>query len=219
MLPVPLISVLPHHGQVRLGTEGTPTNNLTFFPLFDSAQPDVHIVTTGKNVHSETFEVTCRASLQPVVAAHLNHYMTVEWIGADGQIINEEHDDITVNDQSTVSNVVTRSLVFDPLKMAHGGSYVCRATLTLPGSAGVFQNVGEYQLSVLSKTLAFCRCDRLMHMIYVTDMTFIQLKFGPVPHCSTWYEDKVNYSTKQCWLTKFSHNNSALPKHLVSSFD
>ncbi|CAI8023925.1 hypothetical protein GBAR_LOCUS13950 [Geodia barretti] len=171
MLPVPLISVLPHHGQVRLGTEGTPTNNLTFFPLFDSAHPDVHIVTYGKNVHSETFEVTCRASLQPAVAAHLNHYMTVDWIGADGQIINEEHDDITVNDQSTVSNDVTRSLVFDPLKMAHGGSYVCRAKLTLPGSAGVFQNVGEYQLSVLN-------------------MTFIQLKFGPVPHCSTWYEDK-----------------------------
>ncbi|CAI8023924.1 hypothetical protein GBAR_LOCUS13950 [Geodia barretti] len=133
--------------------------------------PDVHIVTYGKNVHSETFEVTCRASLQPAVAAHLNHYMTVDWIGADGQIINEEHDDITVNDQSTVSNDVTRSLVFDPLKMAHGGSYVCRAKLTLPGSAGVFQNVGEYQLSVLN-------------------MTFIQLKFGPVPHCSTWYEDK-----------------------------
>ena len=140
--------------------------------------------------------------------------MTVEWIGTDGQIINQQHDDITVNGQSTVSNVVTRSLVFDPLKMAHGGGYVCRATLTLPGSAGVFQNVGEYQLSVLSKTLAFYRCDRLMHIIYVTDMTFIQLKFGPVPHCSMWYEDKVNYSTKQCWLTKYSHNNSALPKHM-----
>ena len=171
MLPVPLISVLPHHGQVRLGTEGTPTNNLTFFPLFDSAHPDVHIVTTGKNVHSETFEVTCRASLQPVVAAHLNHYMTVEWIGTDGQIINEEHDDITVNDQSTVSNVVTRSLVFDPLKMAHGGSYVCRATLTLPGSAVVFQNVGEYQLSVLSKTLAFCRTGVIISCVSFTLQT------------------------------------------------
>ena len=25
-----------------------------------------------------------------------------------------------------------------------------------------------------------------------TDMTLIQLKFGPVVHCSKWYEDRVN---------------------------
>ena len=44
---------------------------------------------------------------------------------------------------------------------------MCRAKLTLPGSVVVFQNVGEYQLSILRKSLAFSRCDRLMHIVFL----------------------------------------------------
>ena len=78
--------------------------------------------------------------------------MTVEWVGVDGQTIRQEHGDLFVEEQKIVNNSVTRSLFFDPLNMTHGGNYVCRAKLTLPGSAGVFQSVQEYQLIVLSKS-------------------------------------------------------------------
>ena len=120
-----------------------------FFPL---VQPSVAITTSAKAVHSEKFRVTCRASLEAVAAAHLIQYMTVEWVGADGHTIRQEHGDLFVVEQNIVDNDVTRSLFFDPLNMTHGGSYVCRAKLTLPGSDGVFQSVQEYQLIVLSKS-------------------------------------------------------------------
>ena len=29
-------------------------------------------------------------------------------------------------------------------------------------------------------------------MIFLADRTLIQLKFGPMVHCSKWYEDKVS---------------------------
>ena len=115
------------------------------------AQPSASITTTGKAVHSETFTVTCRASLEAVAAAHLIQYMTVEWVRADGGTIRQEHGDPFVEEQNIVNDSVTRSLFFDPLYMTHGGNYVCRAKLTLPGSAGVFQTEEEYQLNVLSK--------------------------------------------------------------------
>ena len=114
-------------------------------------QPSATITTSGKAVHSETFTVACRASFEAAVAAHLIQYTTVEWMGADGQTINQEHGDLFVVEQNIVGNGVTRSLFFDPLNMTHGGNYVCRAKLTLPGSAGVFQAEEEYQLNVLSK--------------------------------------------------------------------
>ena len=77
--------------------------------------------------------------------------MTVEWVQTDGQTIRPEHGDLVVEEQNIVDNRVTRSLFFNPLTMAHGGSYVCRAKLTLPGSDGVFQSVQEYRLTVSSQ--------------------------------------------------------------------
>ena len=120
--------------------------------FFFTAWPSASITTSGKTVLSETFAVTCRASLEPVVAAHLIQYMTVEWVRTDGQTIRQEYGDIFVEEQNIVGNDVTRSVFFYSLKMAHGGNYMCMAKVTLPGSAGAFRSIQEYRLSVLSKS-------------------------------------------------------------------
>ena len=104
-----------------------------------------------------------------MVAAHLIQYMTVEWVGADGQTIRQEHGDVVVEEQNIVDNRVTRSVFFNSLRMAHGGNYVCRAKLTLPGSAGVFQSIQEYRLSVLSETTLYLVIP-LSHCFYRYDI-------------------------------------------------
>ena len=118
--------------------------------FFFIALPSASITTSGKTFLSETFTVTCRASFEAAVAAHLIQYMTVEWVRTDGQTIRQEHGDLVVEEQNIVGNSVTRSVFFYSLKMAHGGNYMCMAKVTLPGSA--FRSIQEYRLSVLSKS-------------------------------------------------------------------
>ena len=72
-------------------------------------------------------------------------------MGTDGHIINQQHDGMRVADQQNTSNVASRSLVFEPLNVTHGGNYRCEAKLMLPNSAGFFNTTREYHLDVLSK--------------------------------------------------------------------
>ena len=144
-------------------------------------------------IYSEPFNMTCRATLNPKVASQLIQYMVVEWISVDGQSMSQ--DGVTIEQQQTYSDTATRSLIFDRLKMAHGGDYKCVANVTLPDSAGSFNTSAEYHLNVLSKYLYVNWCICICNIILFTDRTLIQLKFGPVVHCSKWYEDKVNTHT------------------------
>ena len=41
--------------------------------------------------------------------------------------------------------------------------------------------------------IATLDCDLLS-----TERTILQLKFGPLPHCSNWYKEKVRSKGEQC---------------------
>ena len=151
-------------------------------PVVDTYVPE-------EAIYSEPFNMTCRATL---VSSQLFRYIVVEWVSVDGQSISEE-DEVTIGQQQTYSDTATRSLIFDSLEMAHGGDYKCVASLILPDSAGSFNTSAEHHINVLSKYLRFHDMNNCY--IYYTDKTLIQLRFGPVVHCSKWYEDKVNTHT------------------------
>ena len=42
--------------------------------------------------------------------------------------------------------------------------------------------------------------------VNLTDRTIVQLRFGPMVHCSKWYEDKVCSDNVNC-LSIYRHNN------------
>ena len=160
--------------------------------LQTTAHPVVDIY-VPEAIYSEPFNMICRATLNPKVASQLIQYMVVEWVRVDGQSISEE-DGVTIEQQQTYLDTATRSLIFDSLEMAHGGDYKCVANLILPDSAGSFNTSAEHHLNVLSKYLHVITAF-VTHIIQYIDRTLIQLKFGPVVHCSKWYEDKVNTHT------------------------
>lgn len=120
----------------------------------NTAQPEVAITMLEEAIYLDSFQVTCRANLQLRVAPYLNQYLTVEWMGADGQYLTTG-DGITIEEQQNSSTDVTRALVFDSLSMAHGGNYTCEATVILPDAAGLFYTTHQYHLNVLSKAVGF----------------------------------------------------------------
>ena len=152
-------------------------------------RPVVDIYVPEEAIYSEPFNMTCRATTG---ASQLFRYLVIEWVSVDGQSISEE-DGVTIEPQQSYSDTATRSLIFDSLEMAHGGTYKCVASLLLPDSAVSFNTSAEHHINVLSKYLRFHDMNNCY--IYYTDRTLIQLRFGPVVHCSKWYEDKVNTHT------------------------
>ena len=124
------------------------------------ARPVINFSVPGKAIYSEPYEVICRAILNRKVALQLIRYMVVEWVSVDGQSISED-DGVTIEQQQTYSDTATRSLIFDSLKMAHGGTYKCVANLILPDSAGSFHTSAKHHLNVLSKYISACE---LLHL-------------------------------------------------------
>ena len=117
---------------------------------FDTATPAVEISTPEEAVYSESFQAACTGSLQPHVAPYLAQYLTVNWRGIDEL---SPQDGITVDKQQKSANGLTKTLVFHPLTMAHGGNYTCEAKVVLPGSAGSFNTTLEHHINVLSESV------------------------------------------------------------------
>ena len=120
------------------------------------AQPEVVVTMPVEAIYSKPFQATCRASFQPRVAPYLTQYLTVDWMGADGQYLTTTTEGgITVEEQQTSSVAATRALVIDQLSMTHGGNYTCEARVELPDNAGSFNTTHRYHLGVLSKASVF----------------------------------------------------------------
>lgn len=136
-----------------------PCNNLCFIHsgycnVIITAQPEIRFSATGKAVDSEPYQAQCIASIPNVFTANLMQYLSVEWVGPDGQQIHSERDGITVAvPRNVIPYSLSKSIIFDPLKMKHGGNYTCKAKVVLPGSGGNYQSTSQYQLIVRSKCL------------------------------------------------------------------
>ena len=105
------------------------------------------ITVSGEPIDLKPFNMKCTASLNPKVASQLIHFLVLDWVMADGH----QEDGVIIEQQWIFSNTTTRSLVFNPLNMTHGGDYKCEAKLILPDSAGSFNTSAQYHLTVLSK--------------------------------------------------------------------
>ena len=112
-------------------------------------------------IYSKPFQATCRASLQPRVAPYLTQYLTVEWMGAEGEYLTSGGA-VTIEKQQTSSTAATKDLVFNPLNMTHGGNYVCEAKVVLPDSAGSFNTTHQYHLNVISEVVRVFRTLNLL---------------------------------------------------------
>ncbi|CAI8020956.1 hypothetical protein GBAR_LOCUS12479 [Geodia barretti] len=122
-----------------------------------SAQPDVMVTMPEEAIYSKPFQATCRASLQPRVAPYLTQYLTVEWMGAEGEYLTSGGA-VTIEKQQTFSTAATKDLVFNPLNMTHGGNYSCEAKVVLPDSAGSFNTTHQYHLNVISEVVRVFEC-------------------------------------------------------------
>ena len=80
--------------------------------------------------------------------------MVMEWIGSDGKPLTNDSN-ITVGYQKMFYSEAIQILVFNGLRMSHGGSYTCRAKIDFPDIGILFSTSSEYHLNVLSKCIVF----------------------------------------------------------------
>ena len=95
--------------------------------LFLYAAPDppvINIWSSGNSTAGEVYSLTCDVSL----SQNLRQSPVIEWVGPDGNVI----DNTTLRNVSMTnfSPSTTMTLLFNPLRTSHRGTYRCRATLT-----------------------------------------------------------------------------------------
>ena len=130
---------------------------------------------SGEALYLTPFNMTCRASLNPKVAAQLIHFLVLDCVMDDGTSISQV-DGVTIEEQHVFSNTTTRSLIFDSLNLTHGSTYKCEAKLILPDSAGSFNESLLYHLTVLSKLSTYTHNNyynyTIIHSIPQTELLF-----------------------------------------------
>ena len=84
----------------------------------------IDIWSSGSATAGEVYSLTCDVSQ----SQNLRQSPIIEWVGPDGNVI----DNTTLRDVSLTSSSpsTTMSLLFNPLRTSHRGTYWCRATLT-----------------------------------------------------------------------------------------
>ena len=103
-------------------------------------------------LYSTQFNVTCEANLNPKLADQLIGFVKLGWVLLDDYNDSQAFGDgVSVNQQYTSESSTSLSLIFNPLDMSHGGNYVCKAKLVVPGSSQSFRTTELYHLNVLSK--------------------------------------------------------------------
>ena len=152
LLALVALVVFLHHGEVR-AVECAILFYTVYSTYLHTAQPDVVISTKSEvAMFSEPFQATCTGSLQPSVAIHLLQYLTVDWIGTNGESLNLQ-EGMKIEQEEIGSNYVSKTLVFDPLRMPHGGDYTCEANVILPNSSGSFNMTIQHHINVLSENI------------------------------------------------------------------
>ena len=112
--------------------------------------PHISIYPTEEPIYMQSFNLTCVASLHPKVASQLIRYLVLEWVGPDGETLNNVDNGILVSDQQTFYDTATRLLIFNSLNLTHGGDYVCNAKLILEET---FNATTLYHINILGKFL------------------------------------------------------------------
>ena len=90
--------------------------------------PDVTIQTSGSSTAGEAYTLSCTAT----IAAGLpgNPTVSIGWLGPSGTVTSGSG--ITLGTQATQGTTTTRTLTFNPVRVAHAGGYTCQATLSTP---------------------------------------------------------------------------------------
>ena len=65
------------------------------------------------------------------VIAGMNLPVRMEWVGPDGSVVGSEENK-TVGEVETQGTLSTLTLSFHPVFSSDGGSYTCRAAITVP---------------------------------------------------------------------------------------
>ena len=93
-----------------------------FFAVPD--RPKINILMLGNSTAGEFYNLTCDVSL----SQNLRQSPVIEWVGPDGNVIDNTTLSIVTLTSSSPSTTMT--LLFNPLRTSHRGMYCCRATLT-----------------------------------------------------------------------------------------
>ena len=110
--------------------------------------PDKPFITTsasGNSTAGEVYSLTCDVSL----SQSLRQSPVIEWVGPDGNVI----DNATLTDVSLTSSSpsTTMTLLFNPLRTSHGGTYSCRAILTDTTASTRIVNNSSVTVTINSK--------------------------------------------------------------------
>ena len=98
----------------------------------------------------EPHTLSCRATFSDKVASQMIPYLTLEWVGPDGVVLNKDNG-VMIERQQNYHSEATRSLTFNPLSLTHGGLYKCEAKLLLPDSSNMHNSTCQHYLTVLGK--------------------------------------------------------------------
>ena len=132
--------ILPHYNK------NTLFNILVLVP---DDPPVIGIWSSGSSKAGKVYSLTCDVSVSP----NLRQSPVIEWVGPDGNVI----DNTTLRDVSLTSSSpsTTMTLLFNPLRTSHRGMYWCRATLKDMDANIMIINNSSHTLIIQGK-FSFC---------------------------------------------------------------
>ena len=97
--------------------------------MYTDPPPEVTIQTSGSSTAGGTYTLNCTAT----IAAGLpgTPSVSLNWFGPSGAVMTGGGG-ITLGTQATQGTTNTRTLTFNPVRVAHAGGYTCQATLSTP---------------------------------------------------------------------------------------
>ena len=130
---------------------------LYWVPMYTDPPPDVTIQTSGSSTAGGMYTLTCTA----VIAAGLpgNPTVSIGWLGPSGAALTSGSG-ITLGTQATQGTTTTRTLTFNPVRVAHAGGYTCQATLST-SDAPTGNNTSN--VSVIGKNITYSIVVALMN--------------------------------------------------------
>ena len=95
----------------------------------------------------------------------------VEWRNLNGRITSGEG--ITVDDPVTNGNSITLSLLFNPLRMAHGRLFICEATLMSSAPPYILVERGDVEIMIQPGAYKPSNCTQLLLICTLVSNTYI----------------------------------------------
>ena len=110
---------------------------------------NISITSDGEPVPGQTYVLNCTVALPTGITSS----PVIQWLGSSGTLSSGEG--ITVSVPVTAGKVTSLVLEFDPLRVSHGGRFICEAIISTVAPPYTITEFAEYDVIVECK---FWKC-------------------------------------------------------------